>query len=250
MVPILRRCKPQNRLQEPVQMGRGPQIFAADDQSHPLEMVVQGGAEVIARRRIAAAQHHVPEMFRFGPGFTQIGSVRFGLAEGERTGLPDRLCDIEAQREGGAGRLALGRKNRIEAAAGSGIDHGLAFMRRRGRGGDILAAAETGIKQAGGFEAFERCGVVGKMLRLSPHRLFPIDSQPMQILDERRFEFRLAARAVDILDAEQEAAAALTRGAMGEECGMSMAEMEKACRTGRESRNNLGSEGEGHGGQE
>jgi len=26
--------------------------------------------------------------------------------------------------------------------------------------------------------------------------------------------------------------------------------MEKACRTGRESRNNLGSEGEGHGGQE
>jgi hypothetical protein len=29
-----------------------------------------------------------------------------------------------------------------------------------------------------------------------------------------------------------------------------MAEMEKACRTGRESRNNPGFEGEGHGGQE
>jgi hypothetical protein len=28
-----------------------------------------------------------------------------------------------------------------------------------------------------------------------------------------------------------------------------MAEMEKTCRTGRESRNNLGSEGEGHGRQ-
>jgi hypothetical protein len=31
---------------------------------------------------------------------------------------------------------------------------------------------------------------------------------------------------------------------------MGVAEMEKACRTGCESRNNLGSEGEGHGGQE
>jgi hypothetical protein len=31
---------------------------------------------------------------------------------------------------------------------------------------------------------------------------------------------------------------------------MGVAEMEKACRTGRESRNNLGSEGEGHGAQE
>jgi hypothetical protein len=31
---------------------------------------------------------------------------------------------------------------------------------------------------------------------------------------------------------------------------MGVAEVEKACRAGRESRNNLGSEGEGHGGQE
>jgi hypothetical protein len=31
---------------------------------------------------------------------------------------------------------------------------------------------------------------------------------------------------------------------------MGVAEMEKTCRAGRESRNNLGSEGEGHGGQE
>jgi hypothetical protein len=72
----------------------------------------------------------------------------------------------------------------------------------------------------------------------------------MEIVQDRRFEFRLAARAVDVLDAEQETAAHFTRNAMPEQGGVSMAEMENACRTGRESRNNLGSEGEGHGGQE
>ena len=77
----------------------------------------------------------------------------------------------------------------------------------------------------------------------------------MEIVEDRRFEFRLAAGAVDILDAKQEAAGlgflgCCARGAMAEQSGVSMAEMEKSCRTGRESRNNLGSEGEGHGGQE
>lgn len=72
----------------------------------------------------------------------------------------------------------------------------------------------------------------------------------MKILKDRVLELRLAARAVDVLDAEQEAAVSFTRGAMAEQGGMGMAEMEKTCRAGRESRNNLGSEGEGHGGQE
>ena len=72
MVPILRRCKPQNRLQQAVQVGRGPQVLAPNDQCHPLQMVVEGGAEMIARGRIAATQHDVPETFRFDPGFPRV----------------------------------------------------------------------------------------------------------------------------------------------------------------------------------
>jgi hypothetical protein len=72
----------------------------------------------------------------------------------------------------------------------------------------------------------------------------------MEVVEDRGLEFRLAAHAVDILDAEQEAAVRIARGAMTEQRGASVAEVEKTCRTGRESRNNLGTEGEGHGGQE
>ena len=72
----------------------------------------------------------------------------------------------------------------------------------------------------------------------------------MEIVINRRLKFRLAARAIDVLDAQQKPALRGARGAMAEQCGMGVTEMEKACRTGRESRNNLGSEGEGHGAQE
>jgi hypothetical protein len=72
----------------------------------------------------------------------------------------------------------------------------------------------------------------------------------MEVVEDRGLEFRLAARAVDVLDPEQEATTGIVRDAVAEQSGVGMAEMEKACRTGRESRNNLGSEGEGHGGQE
>ncbi|GAB2178200.1 hypothetical protein DLREEDagr8_37580 [Dongia sp. agr-C8] len=88
------------------------------------------------------------------------------------------------------------------------------------------------------------------MVRLAAHRFFPIEAKPMKIVEDRALEFPLAAGAVDVLDAEQETAICLARGAMAEQGGMGMAEMEKACRTGRESRNYSGSEGEGHGGQE
>ena len=87
------------------------------------------------------------------------------------------------------------------------------------------------------------------MVRLAAHRFFPINSEPMQVVEDRGLELRLAAGAIDVLDAEQETAAAFACDAMAEQGGTGVAEMEKACRAGRESRNNLGSEGEGHGGQ-
>ena len=234
-------------------MGRGPQIRPPDDQADPLEMVVEGGAEVIAGRGVAPAQHHVPELFRFGAGLPQIRTIRFGLEERKRTGPPCGFRGVEAQCEGRPRFLALGRKNRIEFAAGSRIDHGLAFMWGAGGGGDVLAAAEAGIEETVGFQPRQGRRVVGEMIRLAAHRFFPIEAEPVEIVVDRVLELRLAARAVDVLEAQQEPAPRFlgcsARRAVAEQGGMGMAEMEKACRAGCESRNNLG-EGEGHGGQE
>jgi len=250
MVPILRRCKPQNRLQQPVDVSRGAQIHSPYHQGDALERVVERGAEMIACRGVPSAEHHVPETFRFCPDFPQIRAIRFGLAKSERTGARDGLGHVEAERKGRAGRPALGRKNRIEPATGSRIDHGLAFMWGARGGGDVLAAAETGIDETVGFQAFEGGGVIGEAIGLPTHRLFPVEAEPVEVVEDRALEFRLAARAVDVLDAEQEAAVSGAGRAMAEQRGMGMAEMEKTCRTGRESRNYAGSEGEGHGGQE
>lgn len=161
-----------------------------------------------------------------------------------------RLGHIEAEREGCAGRFALRRKNRIEAAAGAWIDHGLALVWGTRGGSDIFAAAETGIDEALGFQLLQGRGVIGEMLGLAADRFLPVEAEPMQIVIESGFEFRATAGAVDVLDAQQKTPARFARGAMSEQGGMGVAEMEKPCRTRRESRNNLGSEGEGHGGQE
>jgi len=208
-------------------------------------MVVQGGAEVIAGGYVATAQNHVPETFRVGPGLAER-PFRFGIAKRERTGLAGGFRDIEAQGEGMPGGLALGRKNRIETAASSGIDHRLALMGRTGRRGDVLPAAETGIDEVHGLQTIERRSIVVEMLRLPTHRLFPVEAEPGEVVVDCRFEFGTAARAVDVLDAEEEAAFRGLGYAPAEQRGIGMAEVEMACRTGRESRNNPGSRGRCH----
>jgi hypothetical protein len=87
------------------------------------------------------------------------------------------------------------------------------------------------------------------MIGLAAHRLFPGEAEPSQIFGERRFEFRATAGAVDILDPEQEAAAIGLGGAIAEERRMRVAEMQMACRTGRESRNYPGAGRKDHAGQ-
>ena len=69
---------------------------------------------------------------------------------------------------------------------------------------DLGAALETRIDQTLGRKLFERLAIVGEMLGLPPHRLFPGDAEPGEVLIDRGLEFRLAARRVDILDAQQE----------------------------------------------
>ena len=68
------------------------------------------------------------------------------------------------------------------------------------------------------------------MLRLPPHRLFPRDAEPGEVLVDRRLVFRPAARRVDVLDAQQQPPAGGARHVEIEQRRQRMAEMQIAVR--------------------
>src|ERR1700722_9306138 len=101
---------------------------------------------------------------------------------------------------------------------------------------DLRAALETRIDQPLGRELFQRLGRGGEMCGLPPHRVFPGNAKPRQILINRVLEFRLAARGVDILDAQQEASAGAIREVEIQQRRVSVAEMQIAVRTWRKTK--------------
>src|SRR5437764_14881274 len=71
------------------------------------------------------------------------------------------------------------------------------------------------------------------MLRLPPHRLVPCDAEPSEVFIDGGLEFRLAAGQVDVLDAQQQAAAGLTRQIKIQQRRKGVAEMQITVRARR-----------------
>jgi hypothetical protein len=71
------------------------------------------------------------------------------------------------------------------------------------------------------------------MLRLPPHRAFPCDAEPGEVFMDGGLEFRLAAGQVDVLDAQQQAAAGLTRQIEIQQRRKGVAEMQITVRARR-----------------
>jgi hypothetical protein len=69
------------------------------------------------------------------------------------------------------------------------------------------------------------------MRRLPPHRFFPADAEPGEVLIDRGLEFRLAPGRVDILDTQQKSPAGLPRQIKVQQRRISVAEMQIAVRT-------------------
>src|SRR5262249_2411913 len=69
---------------------------------------------------------------------------------------------------------------------------------------DLAAGLEAGIDKA--IEPRQCSAVVVEMRALAPHRLLPLDAEPRQVFIDRLLVFPTAARHVDVLDAQQEAA--------------------------------------------
>src|SRR5690606_33918861 len=138
-----------------------------------------------------------------------------------------------------AGRDSVRAQARIERAARARVERRAvwAVRRRAGAldlGANLGAGAEARIEQALRRESVERRAIVIEMLGLAPDRHRPVEAEPGEIVEQRRLEGRTRAAEVDVLDAQQEAAALVFRGVPSEERGISVTEMEMAGRAGRE----------------
>src|SRR6185436_17772000 len=76
-----------------------------------------------------------------------------------------------------------------------------------------------------------------EIFRLAPHRLFPTDAEPGEVLVDRLLELRPATRRVDILDAQQEPRAQRMRHLAIDQRGQRMPEMEVSVRAWRKTEN-------------
>jgi hypothetical protein len=83
------------------------------------------------------------------------------------------------------------------------------------------------------------------MVGLAPHRRFPAQAEPGEVVEQGGLELRPAAGDVDVLHAQEEAAAGLGGERAVGHGGIGVAEMEVAVRRGREADDRLG-EGRGH----
>jgi hypothetical protein len=172
-------------------------------------------------------------------------SAGAGFLPGECPGARQRGGHVEAQRvrrSGGhpAGALGLGHRFRIAGIERRAIriarPRGLRFP-FRDQARDLGAAFKAGIDEPHGVELGERGAVIAIVLGLPPHRLFPGDAEPGQVLVNCRLEFGPAARRVDVLDAQQQPPARRLRPLGIEQGRQRMAEMQIAVGRRREAEN-------------
>ena len=122
---------------------------------------------------------------------------------------------------------------------GAGIERAIGAVRRAGTDRDVAPRAETGIGQTLAFEILQRQGVEGGAFGLEDDLPLPGQAQPEQILDDGRDEFAAGAAGIDILDPQQEMAAARLREIMRLQRGPAMAQVEPPGGAGREARHGL-----------
>lgn len=232
---VLRHRQIEQGLQQAVDMGGLEQVFAAGHQRDALERVVDGNRQMVAGRDVAAGQNHVAEDFRAGilPAF-------FLIVPGKRPGALQGARHAQSKRKRGSflgPPLALCRGNQAVRIRRSALRRG---VRGRECGIQLAPGEKAAIEQPHFLQPLEGRAVIFEMLRLPPDRLGPGQAEPAQIVEIAGLEFRLAARDVDILDPQQEAAAGTLRGLRREERGIGMAEMQISRRRGREARDGAG----------
>jgi hypothetical protein len=195
-MPIARRGNAKQRLQQPVDRGRGKQVSSTHDVGHALKRVIDHYRQMVARREIAPAEDNVAPNFRSGRTLRGNSALaKFGPAKTRRFGV-DRAPHVEAKGRTFASGEAVARFRRRERAAGSGIERRAVRVALSIRGaGDLRTAAKAGVDQASAIEAAERRGIVVAMLAL-PARAGKAKPKPRKVVNDGGLELRFAARTV------------------------------------------------------
>jgi len=227
VVAIARLGEPEQRLQQPVDGGRRQQVAPTSHIGHALQRVVDHHGQMIAGGEIAAFEDDVSPKLRRSDDLRWTGAFSI-FAPGEG---PGRFVESAPHGEPERRLVAPGepvvRLGPGEGAARSVIEEraiGIAPTIRSA--GDLRAATETGIDEAPLIKARERRGIVVAMLALAARRRKP-QPKPTEVIDNRRLESRLAARAVQILQAQQHAAFHLGRQALIDQRRIGVAKMER-----------------------
>ena len=235
MVPITRPGTAEKRLQQTMDCGRGDEVAPARDVGHTLQRVVDHHRQVIARSQIATLEDNIAPNLRRRPMPRGNGALAiFSPAKIRQHGV-ERAPHVEAERGPIAAGEAVARMRPGERAAGSGVKRRAIRVAPSVRGArDLGAAAKTGIDKPVLIKARERRRIVVAMLALSARRRGKTKSKPAQIVFDGSLESRLAARMVQVLNAQQHASAQFVGEALVDKGGISVAEMERAVRRRRE----------------
>ena len=89
-------------------------------------------------------------------------------------------------------------------------------MRRLERGGDIASGAETGIEEPSFPEMLKSFPVPRNSLRLDEKWSVPLEAKPAQVLENSLDELWPASRLIEVLDPQEESAAAFARSLVAE----------------------------------
>ena len=213
VVVIDRRRQIEQRLQHAVHAGRPEQVLAAHHMGDALHRVVEHDREMIAGRRLLAADDHV------APG-RGIGRDLAGLAgrarRRSRSSAAARSIPSPWSCRGGWHRARPRRCAPAGPPPASAAPRRDRPARRRDRAASArarrgrrpCARARRGSRSREGqpqrIQRRQRRAVLVEMRGLPPHRLLPLEAEPGEVFSDRRLELGPAARRVDVLDAQQE----------------------------------------------
>ena len=226
VVKVGRLGQAEQLLEEPLR-GRGrPQILAPHDQRPARLGIVDNAREMVGGRRVLTSEDRIADVLALA---VEAGAIVLGPAR--QTGETNRLLRIQPP---AVGRIGPPLRIVWEAAAGAGIAAAGIAVWGRERLGDVGAGAEARIDEILRLEPFEGVRIAGRPLRLDDRLSVMGQPEPGQILENAADELRAAAARVEILDPEQESAAAGPRMGMAKRRRKGMAEVQASRRRGGE----------------
>ena len=149
MVPIARRRESEQRLQQPVDRGRGEEVAPAHDVGHALQRVVDDHRQMVARRQVAAAQDDVAPDRRLRRALARDSALANSVQKRRRRRGVERAAHVEAQGRLLAAREASARFILGKRAAGPAVERRAVRVAPAVRGAlDLGAAAKAGVDEA------------------------------------------------------------------------------------------------------